>query len=321
MTASPTDVSGVCVGIDVSKDNLDVGWSNDRPSFKADNNPDGQLQIVQTLLQVGVQRIVVEATGGYDRPIVAELAAAGLPVVVVNPRQVRDFARATGRLAKTDAIDAKVLALFGLAVQPPLRPLEDAQTQAFAELLARRRQLVQMRVAEGQRLSQAQGNKVKQSIAKVIRVLERQIDDIDDDLNKLIQESPIWKAREELLTSVKGVGTTTARTLLAELPELGTLNRQAIAALVGVAPFNYDSGRFRGKRAIRGGRAIVRTVLYMATLVATQFNPVIRDYYHRLQAAGKRKKLALVACMRKLLVTLNAILRTQKPWRSPNVYA
>jgi len=321
MTALPMNSSSVCVGIDVSKDTLDVGWSDDRPSFSADNNPDGQLQIVQTLLHVGAHRIIVEATGGYHRPIVAELAAAGLPVVVVNPRQVRDFARATGRLAKTDAIDAKVLALFGVAVQPPLRPLEDAQTQAFAELLARRRQLVQMRVAEGQRLSQAQGKKVKQSIAKVIRVLERQIDDIDDDLNKLIQESPIWKVREELLTSVKGVGTTTARTLLAELPELGTLNRQAIAALVGVAPFNYDSGRFRGKRAIRGGRAIVRTVLYMATLVATQFNPVIRDYYHHLQATGKRKKVALVACMRKLLVTLNAILRTQKAWRSPNVYA
>lgn len=316
-----TDASNLCVGIDVSKGQLDVDWSDDRPPFSADNNPDGHAQIVRALAQVRVQRIVVEATGGYDRPIVAELAAGGLPVVVVNPRQVRDFARATGRLAKTDAIDAKVLALFAIAIQPPLRPLDDAQTQAFAELLARRRQLVQMRVAEGHRLGQAQAKKVKQSIGKVIRVLERQIDDIDDDLNKLIQESPLWRVKEELLTSVKGIGTTTARTLLAELPELGTLSRQEIAALVGVAPFNRDSGQFRGKRMIRGGRAVVRRVLYMATLVAAQFNPVIRAYYHRLQAAGKRKKVALVACMRKLLVTLNAILRTQKPWRSPVVYA
>jgi len=321
MTTSPPDGSYVCVGIDVSKDKLDVDWSDDRPPFSADNTPDGHRLIVQALLPVGVHRVVVEATGGYDRPIVAELAAAGLPVVVVNPRQVRDFARATGRLAKTDAIDAKILALFAVAIQPPLRPLEDAQTQALAELLARRRQLVQMRVAEGNRLDQAQAKKVKQSIGKVIKVLDRQIDDIDDDLNKLIQGSPIWKVREELLTSVKGVGTTTARTLLAELPELGTLSRQQIAALVGVAPFNRDSGQFRGKRSIRGGRSVVRSALYMATLVAAQFNPVIRSYYHRLQAAGKRKKVALVACMRKLLVTLNAILRTQKPWRSPNVYA
>ncbi len=316
MTASPTDVSRLGVGIDVSKARLDVDWSDDRPAFSVDNQPDGHLQIVQALSPVDAHRIVIEATGGYERPIVAELAAAGLPVVVVNPRQVRDFARATGRLAKTDAIDAKVLALFGLAIQPPRRPLEDAHTRAFAELLARRRQLVQMRVAEGHRLAQAQAKKVKQSISKVIQVLERQIDEIDDDLNQRIQDSPIWKVKEELLTSVKGVGITTARTLLAELPELGTLSRQEIAALAGVAPFNRDSGQFRGKRSIRGGRAVVRNVLYMATLVATRFNPVIRARYQCLLAAGKRKKVALVACMRKLLVILNAILRTQKPWRS-----
>lgn len=318
---SVTDASKCCVGIDVSKDKLDVDWSDDRPPFSTDNNPDGHRRIVQALLPVGVHRIVVEATGGYDRAIVAELAAAGLPVAVVNPRQVRDFARATGRLAKTDAIDAKVLALFAVAIQPPLRPLEDAQTRAFAELLARRRQLVQMRVAEGNRLAQALGKKVRQSISKVIKVLDRQINDIDDDLNQLIQESSIWKVKEELLTSVKGVGPATARTLLAELPELGTLSRQQITALVGVAPFNRDSGQFRGKRMIRGGRAVVRAALYMAALVAKKFNPVFRDYYLRLQAAGKPKKVALVACMRKLLVLLNAILRTQKPWRSPYVYS
>jgi len=319
MTASPTDVSKLSVGIDVSKARLDVDWSDDRPAFSVDNHPDGHLQLVQALSPVGAHRIVIEATGGYERPLVAELAAAGLPVVVVNPRQVRDFAKATGRLAKTDAIDAKVLALFGLAIDPPQRPLEDAQTRAFADLLARRRQLVQMRVAEEHRLAQAQAKQVKQSIGQVIQVLEQQIDDIDEGLNQRIQDSPIWKVKEELLTSVKGVGITTARTLLAELPELGALSRQEIAALAGVAPFNRDSGQFRGKRTIRGGRAVVRNALYMATLVATRFNPVIRAYYQRLLATGKRKKVALVACMRKLLVILNAILRTKKTWRSPIV--
>jgi transposase len=316
MTASQS-VSPFCVGIDVSKDRLDVAGSDERPLTGADNDAQGQALVVESLRNSGAHRVVVEATGGYERAIVAELAAAGLPVVVVNPRQVRDFAKATGQLAKTDAIDAKILALFAVAINPPLRPLDDAQTQALAELLARRRQLVQMRVSEGHRLAQAQSRKVKESIGKVIKLLDRQIEAIDDDLHTRIRESPIWKAKEELLISVAGVGPTTARTLLAELPELGTVSRQQIAALVGLAPFNRDSGRFRGKRAIRGGRAVVRSVLYMATLVATKFNPVIRAHYLRLQAAGKQKKVALVACMRKLLVMLNAILRTQKPWRSP----
>lgn len=317
MTALLAAPSHFCVGIDVSKNQLDVAASDERSFDAVPNDADGHARIVHSLTNVGVHRVIVEATGGYERALVAELAAAGLPVVIVNPRQVRDFAKATGRLAKTDAIDAKVLAQFGVAINPPLRPLPDAQTQAFAEFLSRRRQLVQMRVAEEHRLAQAHGSRIKKSIEAVVKLLEKQIKAIDDGLDTLIQQSPVWKAREELLTSVPGVGLTTARTLLAELPELGAVNRQQIAALAGIAPFNRDSGQFRGKRTIRGGRSVVRAVLYMAALVASRYNPVLSDYYQRLQAAGKKKKVALVACMRKLLVTLNAILRTQKNWRSP----
>jgi transposase len=315
---SHTDVTSLCAGIDVSKDRLDIAYSDDRPGFQAGNDPEGHALVVQRLQGLGLQRIIVEATGGYERALVAELAAAGLPVVVVNPRQVRDFARAAGRLAKTDAIDAKVLALFGAAIQPAIRPLEDAQTLALAEVLGRRRQLVQMRVAEDQRLNQARERRVRESIGKVIKLLQRQIDAMDDDLDKLIQDSPVWKAKESLLTSVKGISDKTARTLLAELPELGTVSRQEIAALAGVAPFNRDSGQFRGKRMISGGRPVVRNALYMATLVATRFNPQIKAVYDRLLAAGKKKKVALVACMRKLLTILNAMLRTESPWRSPS---
>jgi transposase len=319
MTTSNKEVSSLAVGIDVSKARLDVGFSDERPGFGVDNNPTGQAQIVEALKEVGPSRIVLEATGGYERTLVAELAAAGLPVVVVNPRQVRDFAKATGRLAKTDAIDAKVLALFAVAVQPPLRPLNDQETQVFVELLTRRRQLIQMRVAESNRLAQARDRRVRKSIEGVIKLLDRQTAAIDDEIDHHIQNSPIWKEKQELLLAVKGIGPTTARTLLAELPELGKASRQEIAALVGLAPFNRDSGKVRGRRTIAGGRASVRSVLYMATLTATQCNPVIRKHYQHLLAAGKRKKVALVACMRKLLTILNAILREKKIWRSPIV--
>lgn len=312
------DVSKLGVGIDVSKARLDVDFSDDRGAFNTDNDPAGHARIVHALKDAGASRIVLEATGGYERVIVAELAAAGLPVVVVNPRQVRDFAKATGRLAKTDAIDAKVLALFAIAIQPPLRPLDDPQTQVFAELLTRRRQLIQMRTAESNRLAQARDRRVRKSIEGVVKLLERQMAAIDDEIDQHIQNSPIWKEKEQLLLAVEGVGPTTARTLLAELPELGTASRQEIAALVGLAPFNRDSGTMRGRRTIVGGRASVRSVLYMATLTATQRNPVIRKHYRHLLDQGKRKKVALVACMRKLLTILNAILREKKPWR-PNV--
>lgn len=316
MTTPNKDVSSLAVGIDVSKARLDVAFSDERPGLGVDNNPTGHAQIVEALKGVSLSRIVLEATGGYERAVVAELAAAGLPVVVVNPRQVRDFAKATGRLAKTDAIDAKVLALFAIAIQPPLRPLNDKETQVFAELLTRRRQLIQMRVAESNRLAQARDRRVSKSIEGVIKLLERQIAAIDDEIDHHIQKSPIWKEKQALLLAVEGIGPTTARTLLAELPELGKASRQEIAALVGLAPFNRDSGKARGRRMIAGGRASVRGVLYMATLTATRHNPVIRKHYQHLLAAGKRKKVALVACMRKLLTILNAILREKKPWRS-----
>lgn len=311
-----SNVPTLAAGIDVSKTRLDIAFSDDRPAFNAANEPDDHARIVQTLKESSVSRIVIEATGGYERSLVAQLAAAGLPVVVVNPRQVRDFARATGRLAKTDAIDAKVLALFANAIQPPIRPIDNAQSQILTERLTRRRQLVQMRVAESNRRHQAHDSRVCHSIDRVLKLLDRQIAAIDQDIDQFLQNSPIWKEKEVLLTSVKGIGTNTARTLLAQLPELGSISRQQITALVGLAPFNKDSGAFRGQRSIAGGRPAVRAALYMATLVATQFNPVIRAHYQQLLSRGKRKKVALVACMRKLLIILNAIIRNQKPWRS-----
>lgn len=315
MTNAPKDVSCFGVGIDVSKARLDVAYSDERSGLSVDNESTGHAQIVDALKGVGCSRIAIEATGGYERLIVAELSAAGLPVVVVNPRQVRDFAKATGRLAKTDAIDAKVLALFAMAIQPPLRPLDDQQAQAFSELLNRRRQLTQMRVAESNRLSQARDRRVRKSIEGVLKLLDRQIASLDDEIGRHIQNSPVWKEKEQLLLAVEGIGPITARTLLADLPELGTASRQEIAALVGLAPFNRDSGTMRGQRTIVGGRAPVRSVLYMATLTATVRNPVIRKHYQHLLAKGKRKKVALVACMRKLLIILNAILRDKKPWK------
>lgn len=306
------------VGIDISKARLDVATlpaaETPLPSF--DNDAQGHAALIARLRKLAPRLIVLESTGGYQRALVAALATAGLPVVVVNPRQVRDFARAVGILAKTDALDAAVLARFGASIHPELRPLPDAQASALVDLLARRRQLIELHTAESNRLAQAVAPKVKASIKAVLHVLKKQIDSIDHDLDGLIQQSPCWLEKETLLTSVPGVGTQTARTLLGCLPELGQISRQAIAALVGVAPLNRDSGAMRGKRTTWGGRKVVRSALYMAALVASRFNPVIRAHYQKLLAAGKAKKLALVACMRKLLVMLNAILRTKTPWSS-----
>lgn len=306
------------VGIDISKDRLDVARLPEAvrsvPAF--DNDAAGHAALIAWLKEVLPRLIVLESTGGYQRVLVAALAAAGLPVVVVNPRQVRDFARALGVLAKTDAIDARVLACFGEKVNPELRPLPDAESTALIDLLARRRQLIELRTAESNRLGQATSSRIKTSIRAVLATIERQITSIDDDLDDRIRKSPAWKEKEDLLTSVPGIGPLTARTLLACLPELGAISRQTIAALAGVAPINRDSGMMRGKRTTWGGRKVVRSALYMAALVATRHNPVLRAFYAKLVAAGKAKKLALVACVRKLLVTLNAMLRTRTPWRN-----
>lgn len=303
----------VAAGLDVSKDTLDLAMEpgGGAPTFS--NDSAGHAKLVRLLKKVDL--IVVEATGGYERAIVAELAAADLPVVVVNPRQVRDFARATGRLAKTDRIDAQVLARFGHAIKPLRRPIPDEQAQALRARIARRRQIVHMITAEKNRLRQAHDARITRSVQTIIDALKAQLDEMDRDLDRLIKDCPAWCARKDLLTGVPGVGDVVARTLLAELPELGNCSRQEIAALVGVAPINRDSGMFRGQRHTWGGRARVRSALYMAALVGTKHNPLIKQYYQRLLGAGKAKKVALVACMRKLLTILNAMIRDNQPWK------
>ena len=304
------------VGIDVSKHWLDVGIRPARRAERLANDEAGIEAVVAQLGAVAPERIVLEASGGLELPLVAALAAAALPVVVVNPRQVRDFARATGRLAQTDALDAQVLAHFAEAVRPELRPLPDAETQALRDLVARRRQLVAMLVAERQRRRAARAA-VRPGIEAHIAWLQQALAQLDDQLQTSVQLSPHWRAHDQLWRSVPGVGPQLARTLLAQLPELGRLDRRRIAALVGVAPYNRDSGQWRGSRSIWGGRASVRAALYMSALVASRHNPVIRDFYQRLLARGKPKKSALTACMRKLLVILNAILKTNTPWQAP----
>jgi transposase len=301
------------VGIDVSKETLDV--ATDAGVKQYGNTPDGYQELVRQLNSISPEGIIVEATGGYESALVAELTTAGLPVVVVNPRQVRDFAKATGKLAKTDAIDAGILAQFGAAVRPERRPLPDEKQRQLQQQLARRRQLVSMLTAEHNRQQQASDKLVRKTIQAVCTTLRQQLKQLDKDLQSTIEATPAWREKENLLRSVPGIGPQTALTILAELPELGTCSRQQIAALVGVAPINRDSGKFRGQRTTWGGRSAMRSALYMATLVATRYNPVIRDHYEHLQKTGKRKKVALVACMRKLLCMLNAILREEKYWK------
>jgi len=303
----------VYVGIDVAKASMDIAVRPSGQRWNFTNDDGGIRQAVSCLEGLAPALVVLEATGGIELPLAAALAAAGLPVVVVNPRQVRDFAKATGRLAKTDALDAQVMAHFAAAVQPAPRRLPDAQSQEFTAILARRRQVVEMLTAEKNRLNSAR-QVVQQRIQDHIAWLEQELANLDDELKCSVQRSPIWREKGILLRSVPGVGPVLSATLLAELPELGTLNRRQIAALVGVAPLNRDSGTLRGKRTIWGGRGRVRAALYMATLVATRHNPVIRAFYHRLCAAGKAKKVALTACMRKLLTILNAMLKHRTNW-------
>ena len=303
----------IYVGIDVAKARVDVAVRPANDGWMVSNDDAGISQLVSRLKTLELQMVVMEASGGLELPLVAALAVEELPVVVVNPRQVRDFAKATGKLAKTDTLDAAVLAHFGEAVKPVVRPLRDAETQALNSLAARRHQVVSMLVSERNRLSVA-ATAVRPRIEAHIEWLQGELDDLDKDLRQTIRQSPVWREKDNLLRSVPGVGQQVSLTLLAYLPELGTLNRKQIAALVGVAPFNRDSGTLRGRRTIWGGRARVRAVLYMGALVAARCNPVIRDFYQRLLAAGKPKKLALTACMRKLLVILNSMLKHRSEW-------
>jgi len=304
------------VGIDVSKHRLDVHVRPSGEQWSVDNDVDGHAVLVEKLAALKPSLIVLEASGGYQAQVVGELALAQLQVAVVNPRQVRDFARATGRLAKTDLIDALVLAHFAESIRPEPRPMVDEQTLELQALMVRRRQLIDMRTAEKNRLDTCGVQRVRKDIEKAISWLTRRIGEVDTDIDKMIRRTPLWRDREDLLSSAIGIGKTSARTLMTGLPELGTLNRRQVAALVGLAPFNNDSGQRFGKRSIRGGRPDVRAVIYMATLAAARFNPQIRTMYQRLLAAGKLKKVALVACARKLLTILNAMVRDNTSWRT-----
>ena len=280
----------------------------------------GMESLIGTLREQGVHLGVLEATGGYEVPITVALGTAGIPVAVVNPRQVRDFARSLGKLAKTDRLDAHVLAHFGAATQPVIRPLPDEQARDLGALVARRRQVLHMHAAELQRRQRTLPF-VRQRIDRVLAVLEQELRDLDQDLGNRLRQSPLWREQEDLLRGVPGVGPALTFSLLAGLPELGTLSSKQVAALVGVAPLNRDSGRWRGKRVVWAGRAHVRTALYMPTVVAVRWNPVPREFYQRLVTADKPKKVALVACMRKLLVILNAMLKHRTPWQANHAFA
>jgi len=305
----------IVVGIDVSKDRLDIHVLPARTVMSHSRDAAGIEALIGSLASLGPQLIAVEATGGFETVVVASLAAASLPVVVVNPAQVRAFATALGRRAKTDPIDAQVIAHFAAATKPQVRPLPDAATQALADLVARRRQIIQMIVAEGQREKRA-SPRAKKSIMRLLKTLRSELSALDADIDENVRGSPVWREKEDLLASVPGVGPITARTMLAELPELGSLDRRQIAALAGLAPFTRQSGKWRGKSFIGGGRASVRAVLFMAAMTAVRWNPTLRAFHHRLRNAGKPKMVALIAVARKLLTMLNAILRDKTKWQT-----
>ena len=303
------------IGIDISKHQLDVVVHPVGPAFTVANTENGIAMLVEQVRALQPRAVVLEATGDLELPVVSALAAAGLPVRVINPRQVREFARATGQLAKTDALDARMLAQFAEALRPAPRALPDEATQALSAALTRRRQLIEMLTAEKNRRNTARPP-VRQGIEAHIDWLTREVRRVEADLDTAIRQSPVWRAQNDLLQSMPGVGPGLSRTILAELPEMGTLSARQLAALVGVAPLNRDSGTLRGKRLIWGGRAVVRTALYMAALAATKWNPIIKAFYQHLLASGKAKKVALVACMHKLLTILNAMLKHRTPWRA-----
>jgi transposase len=308
------------VGIDVSKATLDVAILPTEKHFVVGNDEEGIDELLGKLTgqEFAGALVVLEASGGFERPVVAALAASGVALFVVNPRQARDFARATGKLAKTDRIDAFVLARFAEAIRPTPRAIPGPEAREFQEILARRRQIIRMMTAEKNRLGATTSKAVRGRIQAHVRWLQKELSRTDRDLDETIEESPTLKGNETLLRSVPGVGPLLCRTLLAELPELGSLSSRELSALVGVAPLNRDSGTLRGRRTVWGGRAKVREALYMGALIASRHNPQIKEFYERLLETGKPKKVALVACMRKLLTVLNAMMRERTPWRCPH---
>lgn len=305
----------IVVGIDVAKSTLDVHVLPSGEAFAVGRDAAGIDALIERLRPLAPAVVAVEATGGLESVVAASLGAAGLPVVVVNPAQVRAFAKALGKRAKTDPIDAAVIAKFALATEPTIRPLADAETTALADLISRRRQIIQMITAEGQREKRASA-RMKKSIQRVKKALQKELTEIDREIDEAVRRSPVWRHNEDLMASVPGVGPVIARTLIAELPELGTLDRRQVAALAGYAPFTQQSGKWRGKDRTSGGRVPVRTAVFMGAMVAARYNPSLKAFYERLIAAGKPKMVALIAVARKLLTILNAIVRDQKPWQT-----
>ena len=311
-------MDAIYVGIDVSKDRLDVAVRPSAESFAVPRTGAGIDELAKRLTAISPLLVALEATGGFETIVAAGLAGASLPVVVVNPAQVRDFAKAVGKRAKTDPIDAMVIAHFAEATKPPVRQLPDETTRLLADLVARRRQIVEMIAAESQRARRVSNPRLKKSIARLHKALEKELAALDDDIGEHVRGTPAWAEKEDLLASVPGIGPTIARSLIAELPELGTLDRRQIAALVGLAPWTRQSGQWRGKSFIGGGRSSVRSVMFMGALVAARYNPPLKAFRDRLVAAGKPKLVAIIAVARKLLTILNAILRDKTPWQPKN---
>ena len=306
----------IFVGIDVAKDRLDVHVRPSDEAFSVARDSEGLTALMQRLGPLHPYLVVLEATGGFEQTLAAALVSEAMPLAVVNPRQIRDFARATGQLAKTDALDAKAIARFAEAIKPEPRPVPDEQARALGELVARRRQVIEMMTAERNRRRQLSSRRLIKSVDRLLAVLQKELSELEQEVGEGIRGTPAWRERDELLRSVPGIGNVVARTLIADLPELGRLDRKKIAALVGIAPLNRDSGRMHGKRTTWGGRAKVRSALYMAALVASRRNPVLKAFYQRLISFGKPKKLALIAVMRKLLTILNAMVRDNKRWQN-----